>query len=84
MGVYYITFRSITPAQQGESLLRKGGFRVVLQRTPHWMQENGCGYCLRVTTGQLSEAVGRLRRENIAFRKVYRMLSSGDWEEVGQ
>ena len=82
MGVYFITFRSITPAQQGEALLRKKGYRSLLQRTPHWMQENGCGYCLRLSTGKIEEVIGHLHRGNVAFRKVYRQLNSGDWEEV--
>ena len=82
MGVYFITFRCITPAQQGEGLLRKKGYRSLLQRTPHWMQENGCGYCLRVSTGNVAEVTALLRRGNVPFRKVYRLMNSGDWEEV--
>ena len=82
MSVYYITFRSVTPAQRGENLLRKHGFRCSIQRTPRWMQENGCGYCLRLVTDRVGEAVERLENGNIAYRKVYRLDEKGNAEEV--
>lgn len=82
MSVYYITFRSVTPAQRGESLLRKSGFRCVLQRTPKWMQENGCGYCLRLGTDRIGDVVGLLERAGLPFRKVYSQDGSGNTEEV--
>ena len=82
MSIYYITFRSVTPAQRGENLLRKNGFRCVLQRTPRWMQENGCGYCLRLSTDRIGEAVHLLERAGMQYRKVYLLRPEGDTEEV--
>lgn len=82
MSAYYITFRSVTPAQRGESLLRKNGFRCTLQRTPKWMQENGCGYCLRLGTDRIGEAVRQLERAGVPFRKVYSQDGEGNAEEV--
>ena len=84
MIVYFITFRSVTPAQRGESLLRKSGFRCVLQRTPRWMQENGCGYCLRLETDWIREAIGLLENAGLPYRKVYRQNQAGDTEEVAR
>ena len=69
MEVYLITFRSVTPAQRGESLLRKNGMDCTLRRTPRWMEEQGCGYSLQTRKG--AEAVALLRRHQIPFRKVY-------------
>jgi len=82
MIVYYITFRSVTPAQRGESLLRKNGIRCSLRRTPRWMQENGCGYCLKLDVQQIGEAVGLLDRAGVPYRKVYSQNGAGDTEEV--
>ena len=82
MNVYYLTFRSVTPAQRGESLLRKYGYRCLLQRTPKWMQENGCGYCLRLPTDRIREAAQILERAGIPYRKVYLLHPEGDTEEV--
>ena len=82
MYVYFITFRSVTPAQRGEHLLRKNGFRCVIQRTPRWMQENGCGYCIRLSTDRIEEVVRRLAKAEIPFRKVYRQNMDGSTEEI--
>ena len=84
MNVYYITFRSVTPAQRGESLLRKNGFLCTLQRTPRWMQENGCGYCLRLGTDRIREVAAVLEGASVPFRKIYRLNRTGDTEEVLQ
>lgn len=79
MGVYLITFRSVTPAQRGENLLKKVGVECSLRRTPRWMEEQGCGYSLWVKDGM--EAVQILRAHQIPFRKVY-LQRSGKTEEV--
>ena len=82
MSVYYVTFRSVTPAQRGESMLRKMGWGCVLQRTPRWMQENGCGYCLRLATDRIGEAARMLERAGVPYRKVYLLHPEGRTEEV--
>lgn len=82
MNGYFITFRSVTPAQRGEQLLRRQGFRCILQRTPRWMQENGCGYCLRLTTDRIREVKSLLDGAGLPYRKIYRLNREGDTEEV--
>lgn len=82
MSMYCITFRSVTPAQRGEGVLRKGGVRCSMQRTPRWMEEQGCGYCLRLRTDRIGDAVRLLTEGQVAFRKVYLLLPEGDAEEV--
>ena len=77
MKTEYITFRSITPAQRGQRALQKAGVDVLLQRTPRWMAERGCGYCLRLRPGDLMRSVELLRRENILFSKVYATVGDG-------
>lgn len=82
MSVYFITFRSVTPAQRGEGLLRKNGIRCTLQRTPRWMEEKGCGYCLRLQPERIGEAVGVLRSAQVPFRKIYLQVADGSVEEA--
>ena len=82
MNVYFITFRSVTPAQRGEGILRKMGIRCVLQRTPRWMQENGCGYCLRLTTESIGDVARILQKAGVPYRKVYLLRPDGNTEEV--
>ena len=65
MSYYYITFRSVTYAQRGERVLQAGKIRCTLQRTPRWMEEQGCGYCLRLWTKELAPAAELLAREGV-------------------
>lgn len=81
MDTCLITFRSVTPAQRGESLLRREGITATLQRTPRVLAEQGCGYSIRLSCGQLQLAVEALRQKGIAYRKTYHMRG-GNPEEV--
>ena len=82
MSVYYITFRSVTFAQRGEEILRRGGISSVLQRTPRWMEEQGCGYCLRLRTDDVQTGAALLRGSRIPFRKIYLQQPEGNVEEL--
>lgn len=82
MKVYLITFRSVTYAQRGERLMNRAGLRCSVQRTPRWMEEQGCGYSLRVQTDDIARAVRILRGEQLPLRKVYLRLEGGGLEEA--
>lgn len=82
MRVYFITVRSVTFGQRAESVLRKGGVLCTLQRTPRWMEEQGCGYCLRVRSDDISSALRLLRSAQVPFRKVYVQDHGDDVVEV--
>ena len=82
MRYYYITFRSVTFAQRGERVLQSAKIRCTLQRTPRWMEEQGCGYCLRLHTKELAAAAELLVREGVPFRKLYEQTAQGQLEEV--
>ena len=82
MSYYYITFRSVTYAQRGERTLQAAKIRCTLQRTPRWMEEQGCGYCLRLRTKELASAAELLVREGVPYRKLYVQTAQGRLEEV--
>lgn len=67
----FITFRSITPAQQAQHILRRGGIETILQRTPRCMEQRGCGYCLRLRPEDREQAVLLLQRSGVRFQKLY-------------
>ena len=71
MKMDFITFRSITPAQRGQRLLQQNGIGASIQRTPRWMEEQGCGYCLRLREQDLQLACQLLRQANVPFSKVF-------------
>ena len=80
--VYLITFRSVTYAQRGERVLNRAGERARVQRTPRWMEEQGCGYSLRLQTDNIERAVTLLRGEQLPMRKVYLRREDGSLEEI--
>ena len=82
MKIYYFTFRSVTYAQRGERILKENGLRCTMLRTPKWMENKGCGYCLRLWLADPAEPVDLLRRRGIAFGKVYRQAADGQLEEM--
>lgn len=77
-----ITFRSVTPAQRGEAVLRRSGFECSVRRTPRWMEEQGCGYSIRLRHQDAVRAVQLLRDAQIPFRKVYLRLENETLEEL--
>ncbi len=82
MRTFFITVRSVTFGQRAESVFRKGGISCTLQRTPKWMEEQGCGYCLRLRAEDIRPAVKLLRMNQVPFRRVYVQSVNGEVEEV--
>ena len=82
MDTCMITFRSVTPAQRAEILLRREGIGCTLQRTPKALADQGCGYSLRLRCDRLTEAVEWMRRQGIVYRKAYRITESGRPGEI--
>ncbi len=78
----FITFRSVTTAQRGEAVLRRSGMDASLRRTPRWMEEQGCGYSLRLRRGDMTRAVTALKNAGVTFRKVYLQMENGSFEEL--
>ena len=76
-----ITFRSVTPAQRAENEIKGMGLFCALQRTTRRMEEQGCGYSLRLRAQDTPRAVAWLRLREIPFRKVYILEENGKMEE---
>lgn len=82
MKYYLLTFRSVTFAQRGERLLKSKGYRCGIQRTPKWMEERGCGYSVKVQTGNVDMVLDILEENQLVYRKVYVQRGDGSLEEV--
>lgn len=82
MKLYYITFRSVTFAQRAEKLLSGSQVRCSLQRTPRWMEAQGCGYALRVWTREPQATLQLLKNHNIPMRRLYIQQEDGQLEET--
>ena len=83
MKEYYITFRSVTLAQRAERLVSRGGWRCTLGRTPRWMEQQGCGYALRIWAEDPQQVAQHLRENQIPLRRVWLQTQSGNLEELG-
>lgn len=81
MRIFIITFRSVTFAQRGERLLNRNNHRCVLQRTPKWMEQQGCGYGLTLRGANIYRAVDALRQDGLSWRRVY-VLENGKYQEI--
>ncbi len=82
MKMCFVTFRSVTPAQKAERLLKSSGVNCTIVRTPKWMEEQGCGYSLRVPQNKLYVSIDLLREKSVPFRKIYLRLDNGTMEEI--
>ena len=82
MSQFIITFRSVTFAQRGEGVLRGAHIRCSLSRTPRWMEEQGCGYALKVYCEDITQALSALRREKVTIRRGYIQSPDGTLEGV--
>lgn len=82
MKLYYITFRSVTFAQRAEKLLNASDIRCDLQRTPRWMEAQGCGYALRIRTREPEIVVRLLKHHSIPMRRIYLQNEHGELEEL--
>ena len=82
MDSVYITFRSVTYAQRGEQVLRSAGIGCTLQRTPGWMELQGCGYCLRLQEKWVRRAVELLQHNKVPMRRVYVHGSHEEMKEL--
>ncbi len=82
MQVYYLSFRSVTFGQQAERLLRNSGYQCSLRRSPRWMEEQGCGYALRLRAEEIEPVIDLLRDRQIPMRRVYVQSTDGKMVEV--
>ncbi|MBQ2928559.1 MAG: DUF3343 domain-containing protein [Oscillospiraceae bacterium] len=82
MKFYYISFRSVTYAQRAEAVLNKSNIRTTLLRTPRWMEEQGCGYALRLWSREVEPAVHLLRENQVPHKRVYIQKGDGQLEEL--
>lgn len=81
MKEYVVTFRSVTFAQRGQLVLQNAGISATLGRTPRFLEEQGCGYCLHIRSG-FQGAVQALRKGGVSFGRAYLHWPGDQWEEM--
>lgn len=77
----YYTFRSITRGQLALRYLQAADVKATLVRTPRVLAAEGCGYAIRVRTGD-SAAASRVFAENeVRYQRRFRE-QNGHFREV--
>lgn len=82
MNEAFITFRSVTFAQRGESVMRRAGIGCSLRRTPKHLEQRGCGYSMGLRLRDLPRAKALLEQEGVPYRKVYQADRNGALQEL--
>lgn len=82
MFAYYITFRSITAAQQAVLSLQKSGVSASLIRMPRFASSNGCGYAVTFQERDRKSVEYVFQRDGISYSRVLRIHTNGKTEEV--
>lgn len=82
MFVYDFSFRSLTGAQNGRSVLQDSGIASLLTRAPKKISEQGCGYVLEVSGADGELAAHALRHSGVGFRRIFRQYDTGEMEEL--
>lgn len=78
----FITVRTLTAAQMAESQLLRNGLQCRIQRSPRWMEEQGCGYGITVAFSEFDKGISILKNNRIPYKKVYLRDDKGDMEEI--
>ena len=80
---YDFSFRSLTAAQDGRSVLESAGMHAVLSRAPQAISEQGCGYVVQTQDYDGARAFELFLANGVRFRRVFRRYENGTVEEAG-
>ena len=78
---YLIMCRSITSAQRAARLLERSLIRAAVVKAPSNLTRSGCAYAVRLHA-KAEEAVRILRRNEIAFGRIYLSEDEKEYREV--
>jgi len=68
---YVMIARSVTYAQQMQSVLSANGIRSQYYRAPRELSDRGCAYAVRVPENQIATALAALKNARLAPVKIY-------------
>lgn len=82
MVYYLIVCRSLTYAQRTAGVLERVGISAYIYRLSAPLAGEGCGYCVKISQRNLSDALVVLNRAGLPPRRVYLLSSDGSYKEV--
>lgn len=79
---YLIVCRSLTLAQRTAAALERAGIGAHILRTPSQIAERGCGYSVKLSQKNLSQALVVLKRVDLSPRQIFITEPDGSYREV--
>ncbi len=81
--VYYLLIcRSLTFAQRAARTLERAGITVIVTKVPQSISSDGCGYCVKVSAKNITNALVVLRNAELYPVKIYVLFADGGLNEV--
>ena len=77
-----IVFRSVTYAQNAQAYLAKKHISTTMVRPPAAVAKGGCSYALRVSRGEVRNAIQYLARSPVQYTGAFCGGGTSGWEEV--
>ena len=75
--------RSLTYAQRTVRAIERVGVSAMLVRLPQELRDgSGCGYCVRIRSTHLRQALNAIRAENLPAVQVFCRSGGGEFAEV--
>ena len=81
--VYYLLIcKSLTYAQRAAKSLERVGITAIVTKVPQNISSDGCGYCVKVSAKNISNALIALRNAELYPIKIFVLYADGNMGEV--
>jgi hypothetical protein len=81
--VYYLLIcRSLTYAQRTAKALERTGITAIVTKVPQIISSDGCGYCVKVSAKNVSNAMIALKDAEMFPVKIFVLYADGNYNEV--
>ncbi len=82
MVFYLLICRSLTYAQRAAKSLEHAGITAIVTKVPQHISPDGCGYCVKVSSKNISNALVALKNAGLYPLKIYVLYADGNYGEV--
>lgn len=79
---YLLICRSLTYAQRTAKALERSGITAIVTRVPQTITSDGCGYCVKVSAKNISNALVALKDAELYPIKIFVLYADGNFGEV--
>jgi hypothetical protein len=74
--------RSLTYAQRTAKILERAGITAIVTKVPQRISSDGCGYCVKVSQKNISNALVALKNAELYPVKIFVLYADGNYDEV--